>query len=149
MTAVSALRRWYVGSVPENGARDRVLEALGINQEASEQDIADRLRELVDLTGPSTHADVWVCLLDRMVTAISVPFAAQISDMGHLAYAVAGELDLGDRGASWADELAELPDDPLALPETPVDAEDRLIRAFTDVVLPRLAAVGLTRAQPY
>lgn len=124
-----------------------VLEVVGLDADASDSDIAARMRELAGLEGQSTLPQLWVCVLDNLSMRLALPKRDQISDMGELAWVTAeGAVIDGDARyteANWRRELA-----PIVVRPGPVGVLSFLAGFVARTLGPLFAEAGLSRAQP-
>lgn len=127
----------------------RVLEALDIPVDASDEAIAARLREMLGCASPaSPRPELWIRLLDALSWEVRRPAVVQAREAGHLAGALADWCVAPDDDVRWTVEAWE---EELGL--TPVgERRDRWATAqecvyvFIDGLLPRLRQAGLVRA---
>ena len=122
----------------------RVLEALGIDRNAADVEIAAAMRRLAGLRGESQNWALWIRFLDGFTREVLVPEREQTSDLGDLShgvvwgYAWPDDDDVRWNLKAWADELGM---------QDASDSETVLRDVVTDRVGPALADNGLLRAR--
>ena len=120
-----------------------VLEALGIDPGATDEEIAAKVRELAGLDGPGRNPGLWVRALDAFTHQVLSPRSLQVSDLGDLAYRLTtwlapDESDVRWNLSVWGEELGL--DD--------LEAIDGWLNGFiANVIGPLLFQAGLSRAQ--
>jgi hypothetical protein len=123
----------------------RVVVSLGVPEDGTELDIAHAMRSVGRLPPEPVDPPLWIHLLDWFTLEVQRPHAQQISDMGHIGFAVATWgaprdecLWTIDRGAAE-----------LGIASSRAAVEAWLARYVTDALGPCLSRAGLLRAQPY
>lgn len=121
-----------------------VLEALGIDPSATDDDIATHVRELAGLSGPSANPALWVRVLDAFTHQVLSPRSLQISDLGDLAYRLTttyicpDDDDVRWNSKAWRNEVGI---------SDPQELDEWLHALVSRIIGPILFRAGLSRAQ--
>jgi hypothetical protein len=123
----------------------RVVAALGLSANASEDEIARAMRSLAGLAPESRDPSLWIHLLDWFTLEVERPYEHKTSDLGEIGFFASTNVvprdDVSWTVDRWAAELGLRPERPLV--------EEWLALYVSDYLGPELSRAELLRANPY